>query len=62
MVIIDDPLQYLENLEVDEKKVLSSGIVESMGVTYAGEKRYSVDTLVQTFEHFVLSQWTYNHL
>ena len=56
MVIIDDPLQYLENLEVDEKKVLSSGIVESMGVTYAGEKRYSVDTLVQTFEHFVLSQ------
>ena len=56
MVIIDDPLQYLENLEVDEKKVLSSGIVESMGVTYAGEKRYSVDTLVQTFEYFVLSQ------
>ena len=62
MVIIDDPLQYLENLEVDEKKVLSSGIVESMGVTYAGDKRYSVDTLVQTFEYFVLSQWTYNHL
>ena len=62
MVIIDDPLQYLENLEVDEKKVLSSGIVESLGVTHAGEKRYNVDTLVQTFEYFVLSQWTYNHL
>ena len=25
-----------------------------------GEKRYSIDTLVQAFEHFVLSQSTYN--
>ena len=49
MVIIDDSLQYLENLEVDKKKVLSSGIVESMGVTYVGEKRYSIDTLLQRY-------------
>ena len=26
MVVIDDSLQYLENLEVDKKKVLLSGI------------------------------------
>ena len=62
MVIIDDSLQYLENLEVDKKKALLSGIVESMWVTYVGEKRYSIDTLVQTFEYFVLSQSIYNHL
>ena len=62
MVILDDSLQYLENLEVDKKKVLLSGIVESMGVTFVGEKRYSIDTLVQAFEYFVLSQSTFNNL
>ena len=62
MVIIDDSLQYLENLEVDKKKALSSGIAESMWVAYFGEKRYSIVTLVQAFEYFVLSQSTYNHL
>ena len=36
MVITDDFLQYLENLEVDKKKVLSSGIAESVEVTYVG--------------------------
>ena len=49
-----DNLRYLENLEVEKKKVLLSGIVESVGVTFAGEKRYSIDTLVQAFEYFVL--------
>ena len=49
-------------LKVDKKNALLSGIVESMGVTYVGEKRYSIDTLVQTFEYFVMSQSTYNHL
>ena len=44
--LIDDPLQYLENLEVDKEKVLLTGIVESMGLTYVDEKRYSIDTLV----------------
>ena len=62
MVIIDDSLQYLENLEVDKKQVLSSEVVESMRVTYVGERRCSIDTLVGTFEYFVLSQSTYNHL
>ena len=46
MVIIDDSLQYLENLEVDKKKVLLSGIAESMEVTYVGEKRSSMDSFV----------------
>ena len=60
--MIDDSLQYLGNLEA-KKKVLLSEIVKSMGVTYVGEKRYSIDTLVRTFEFFVfvLSQSTYNH-
>ena len=49
-----DNLRYLENLEVEKKKVLLSGIVESVGVIYVGEKRYSIDTLVQAFEYFVL--------
>ena len=62
MVIADNSLQYLENLEVDKKKVLVSGIVVSMGVTYVAEKRYSIDKLVPTFKYFVLSQSTYNHL
>ena len=68
MVVKENPdrkknsLQYLENLKFDKKKVLLSEIVESMGVTYIGEMRYSIDTLVQTFEQFVLSQSTYNHL
>ena len=60
MVMIDDSLQYLGNLEA-KKKVLLSEIVQSMGVTYVGEKRYSIDTLVRTFEYFVLSQSAYNH-
>ena len=46
MVIIDDSLQYLENLEVDKKKVLLREIVESMEVTYVGEKRSSMDSFV----------------
>ena len=58
VVIIDNCLQYLENLEVDKKKVPLSGLVESTGVTYVGEKQYSIDTLVRTFENFVLSQLT----
>ena len=49
-----DNLRYLENLEVEKKKVLLSGIVESVGVIFVGEKRYSIDTLVQAFEYFVL--------
>ena len=56
MVITDESLQYLENVEVEKKKVLLSGIVGSVGVTYIGEKQYSIDTLFQTFEYFVLSQ------
>ena len=49
-------------LKVDKEKVLLSGIVESMGVTYIGEKRYSIDTLIQAFDYLVLSQSIYNHL
>ena len=48
-------------LKVDKEKVLLSGIVESMGVTYIGEKRYGIDTLIQAFDYFVLSQSLYNH-
>ena len=47
MVIIDDSLQNLGNLEVDKKKVYLSGIAESMEVTYVGEKRYSIDSMVR---------------
>ena len=60
MVLIDYSLQYIEKLEADMKKVISSGIVESMGVTYVGEKRYSIYTLIRAFEYFVLSRSTYN--
>ena len=49
-----DNLRYLENLEVEKKKVLLSGIAESVGVVFVGEKRYSIDALVQVFEYFVL--------
>ena len=42
---------YLENLEVDKKKVILSGIVESVGITYVGEKQYCIDTLVREFEY-----------
>ena len=61
MVIIDNSLKYLEILEVDKKKALLSGIVESNGVTYVGEKRCSIDALVPAFEIF-LSQSTCNHI
>ena len=60
--LIDDPLQYLENLEVDKEKVLLTGIVESMALTYGDEKPYSIDTLVWASDYFVLTQSTYNHL
>ena len=62
MVIIDDFLQYLENaqylenLKVEKRKVLLSGIIERMEVKYIGEKRHSVVTLVQ--EYYVLLQYT----
>ena len=46
MVIIDNSLQYKENLEVDKKKVLLSVTAESIETTYVGEKRYSIDYLV----------------
>ena len=45
MVIIDGSLQYLEDLVVDKKKFLLHGTVESVEVTYVGEKRYSIDIL-----------------
>ena len=35
---------------------------QEKGITYAGEKRYSEDALVQASEYFILSQSTYNHL
>ena len=47
MVIIVDPLQYLESLEVDKKKVLLSGNVEWMEATYVGKTRYSIGILVR---------------
>ena len=53
---------YLENLEVDKKKVILSGIVESVGITYVGEKQYCIDTLVREFEYFVFSQSTYSRV
>ena len=59
---IDKSLQYLknlENLEVDSKKIVLSGIVESMGVTFVEENQYSKDTLVLTYEYFVLARSTY---
>ena len=62
MVVIDDSLQNLENLAVDKEKVLLNGIVESMGLTYVEEKRYSIDRLALAFDYFVLTQSTYNHL
>ena len=43
MVIIDGSLQYIANLEVEKKKVLLSGIAESMVATYVGEKQYSIN-------------------
>ena len=61
MVIKENSLQYLKDLEIDKKKVLLSGTVESMEVTYVGEKRCSIDTLLRIFEYFVLSQSTYVH-
>ena len=36
--------------------------MESMRVTYVGEKRYSIDTLVRAFEYFVLLWSTYIRL
>ena len=60
MVIIDDSFQYLENLEVDKKKVLLREIVESMEVTYVGEKRSSMDSFVRAlsimFSHSQLTR------
>lgn len=62
MVIIDDFLQYLENaqylenLKVEKRRVLLSGIIERMEFKYIGEKRYSAVTLVQ--EYYVLLQYT----
>lgn len=62
MVIIDDFLQYLENaqylenLKVEKRKVLLSGIIERMEVKYIGKKRYSAVTLVQ--EYYFLLQYT----
>ena len=62
MVIIDDFLQYLENaqylenLKVEKRKVLLSGIIERVEVKYIGEKRYRTVALVQ--EYYVLLQYT----
>ena len=61
MVVIDDSLQYLQNLQVDKNNALLSGIVESVGVTHVEEMWYNMDALVQTFEYSVLSQSIYNH-
>ena len=59
MVIIVDPLQYLESLEVDKKKVLLSGNVEWMEVTYVGKTRYSIDILVRALSiMFYLNELT----
>ena len=47
MVIVDDFLQYLENLAVEKKKVLSSGIVESVEVRFVEELRCNIDAMVR---------------
>ena len=53
MVIIGDSLQYLENLELNKKKALFSG--ENCWRQFVGEKRQSIDTLVEAFNYFFLS-------
>ena len=34
----------------------------SMGLTYVGEKKYSVETIIRAFEYFALSRSPYNRL
>ena len=51
MVIKGDSLKYLENLEIDMKKVFLSGIAGSIGVKYVGES----DTLAWAFEYFTVT-------
>ena len=54
-------MQYLDNLEVDKKKFLLCGIVESVKVTYVGEwiqYRY----IGSGIEYYVLLQSTCNCL
>ena len=51
MVIKGDSLKYLENLEIDMKKVFLSGIAGSIGVKYVGES----DTLAGAFEYFTVT-------
>ena len=56
---IGQSLQYLKNLEVVNEKVVLTEIAKSMGVGYTGEKRQSIDNLVQ---QSALSQTSYNYL
>ena len=56
---IGQSLGYFKNLEVVSEKVALTEIAKSMGVGYTGEKRQSIDDLVQQSS---LSQTTYNYL
>ena len=59
MVIVDDFLQYLDNVIVEKKNVFSSGIVESAEVRFVEEKRCNIDTMVRAlsimFCHSILN-------
>ena len=57
---IQEALRYLDCSEMTQKKEVLHQQIQSMSVTYVGEKKYTTETLVRAFEYFALSRATYN--
>ena len=57
---IQEALRYLDCNEMTQEKEVLHQQIQSMSVTYVGEKKYTTETLVRAFEYFALSRATYN--
>ena len=55
-----EAINFLKNLEKDHKKNVLIDQISSMGsLSYIGEKKYSDDTFVRSFEHLAISRSLY---
>lgn len=58
----EEMCRFLKVTEPSHKSEVIQNQLRAMGMTFVGEKKYSVETTVRAFEYFALFRSTYNRL
>ena len=59
---LEEICRFLKVTEPSHKSEVIQDQLRAMGMTFVGEKKYSIETTVRAFEYFALSRSTYNRL